>query len=163
MGLGAIGIIGTLASTGLQIYGQHQQAKSAQQAAEYNNSLALAEAANKEAETRQATERARINDRADLADLRTHLSGNIATGTPLLILGQAAGAQELAIQDAARNSTIQADGLRQQGKMGLWEAEQTGQAAKLQMIGTGLQGLSSAFGQYKEGATLGMYPRIGGR
>lgn len=166
MGMGAIGIVGTLAATGLQMYGQHQQAKAAEAAAEYNNDLAQAEAGNREAETREGISRERINNRADLASLRTRMAAQgrqVTTGTPLVLLGNAAGTLELGIQDAARASRMQADSMRAQGKMGLWEAEQQGKAAKLAMIGTGIQGITSAFGQYQEGKQLGMYPRIGGR
>lgn len=166
MGFGALGIIGTLASTGVAIYGQAQQAKAAQQAAEYNNKLAEQEALNREAETREGTLRQRINNRADLATLRTRMAAGgsrLTTGTPLIVLGDAAGKLELGIQDASRASAMQAAALRAQGKMGLWEADQQGSAAKLQMLGTGVSGITSAFGQYQEGKNLGIYPRIGGR
>jgi hypothetical protein len=164
MGMGALALIGTAVSTGVAIYGQQQQQQAVEQAAEYNNDLAEKEALNKEAETREATRRQRINNRADLAAMRVGMTGQgrqLTTGTPLLLLGDAAGALDLGIADATRAATMQAASLRAQGKMGLWEADQAGQASKLAMIGTGVSGLTRAYGQYQEGSELGMYPRIG--
>jgi len=166
MALGAVGLIGGLLSTGVALWGQAQQQKAADQAAEYNNTLAQAEATNNEAETAEAIKRQRINNRADMATLRTRMAASgrlLTTGTPLLVLGDAAGAMQLGIADAARASAMQAESQRAQGRMGLWEADVSGEASKLAMAGTALKGFTSVYGDYKEGSYLGMYPRIGNR
>lgn len=164
MGFGAIGLIGGLASTGLQMYGQNEQAKAAQQAAAYNNQLALAEAKNRERETTQGIIRTRQNNAAGLSELRARLASSgvqTGTGTPLTVIGETAGRLELGIADAARAASMQAASLRAQGKMGLWEADQAARASRLSMAATGIQGLSAAFGKYSEGKNVGIYPRIG--
>ena len=163
--MGAVGLIGTVASTGLQLYGQHQQAKAVKSAASYNNNLAEAEAHNTELETAEAIKRTRINNRASLAEARASLSdsGTLTTsGSPLNLLGEAAGRMETGIADAARASAMETERLRQKGRMGLWEAKQQAKAIKLNMLGTGIAGLTKAASQFQEGSYQGLY-RIGGK
>ena len=160
MGMGAIGLVGTLASTGLQMYGQNQAAKAQVQAAKYNNKLAEAEARNREIETTVGIQRQRVNHRAALADLRNRaaFSGvQTTTGTPLLVAGEAAGRMEMQIQDASRSAAMQAASMRAQGQMGLWEAAQASSASKLNMLATGISGAANAFGQYRTGKYQGLY------
>lgn len=164
MGLGAIGLIGSVASTGLAIYGQAQQAKAQEAAAEYNNQLAQAEARNTEAEAAEGIKRQRQNNRSALAEIRTRLASSgvqADTGTPLTIIGEAAGRMEIDIADASRRAAMQAASLRAQGKMGLWEAEQASSASRLNMLATGIQGATSAFGMYQEQKYQGVNYRIG--
>jgi len=158
--MGAIGLVGSLAATGLSIYGQHQASKAQTAAAKYNDQLAQSEAANREQETRVGIQRQRVSNREALAGLRTRMAASgvqTTTGTPLILAGESAGRLEIGIQDAARSAAMQANSLRAQGKMGLWEAAQAKQAAKINMIATGIQGVSSAFGQYKQGSHQGIY------
>ena len=160
MGLGAIGLIGGLASTGLSMYGQSQQAKAANQAADYNNALAQREAANLEAETAQGISRERINQKAALADLQNSMAGSgvqTTTGTPLSVVGETAGRFEVGIADAARSASIHAASLRAKGAMGLWEGAQTGAAAKINMFSSGIAGLGSAATKYNEGQYQGLF------
>jgi hypothetical protein len=164
--MGAIGLIGTVASTGLQLYGMHQQGKAAEQAAKYNNLLAQREADNRERQTSEGIKRQRQNNRAELAQMRVAAGASgvrTTTGTPLALLGEGAGRMEIQIADAARNAGIQADSIRAQGTMGLWQAKQQQSANKIAMLGVGIQGLSSAFGKFQEGQYQGLNYRIGGK
>jgi hypothetical protein len=165
MGLGAIGLVGAVGATGLNLYGQAQQAKAQSVAAAYNNRLAENEAANLEVETAERIKRQRINIRESMAELRNRMAGSgliTTSGTPLLLAGETAGRLELSIQDAARQAAIQAASARAQGKMGLFEAKQAGDASKLAMFGSAMSGATSVFGKYQEGAYQGLY-RIGKR
>lgn len=160
MGLGAIGLVGTLAATGLQMYGQHQAAKAQTQAAEYNDKLAQGEARNLEVETSVGIQRQRVKNREALASLRNRaaFSGvQTTTGTPLVMAGEAAGRFEMSIQDAARTAAMQTASLRAQGKMGLWEAAQAESASKINMLATGISGAANAFGQYRSGKYQGTF------
>jgi hypothetical protein len=182
MGLGAIGLIGTLANTGLQMYGQNQSAKAQMQAAkynanagrlsaEYNLKLAENEATNSENQTSEGVKRQRISNRSALADLRNRASSSglqSTTGASLLVAGESAGRLEIGIQDAVRASAMQAASLRArgrmglweadvQGKMGLWEAAQAKSASRIAMLGTAIGGATSAFGQYRTGKYQGLY------
>lgn len=163
MGQGILGLVTVAASTGLSLYSQAQQKKTVTQTAKYNARLAEAEALNIEGESRQAIMRQRAVDRENLASIRTQLGGSGDrgnAGTNLILAGEAAGRMELGIADAARTSAMAASRERQKGRMGLWEAEQSNRATTLNMIGTGLQGLTSAFGQYQQGKDVGIYPRF---
>lgn len=161
MGMGAIGLIGGLASTGLQIYGMHQQGKAAKMTADYNNQLAQTEARNLELETSEGIKRERINQRGYLAELRARMGagGGIQadTGSALSLMGEAAGRLEIGVADAARKANMQSASIQAQGRMGIWEAKQANKANKIAMIGAGIQGLSSAFGQFQTGKHYGNF------
>jgi len=145
----------TLVSTGVAIYGQNQQAKSAVEAAKYNNQLAQAEATNLANESREAQTRERQQNRQQMARLRLSLGQQgtqNSSGTPLAIIGESQQNLSLGIADAARRTDMQTAALRARGQMGLWEADQFKRASKLQMIGTAIGGVSSAvqgYGQFK--------------
>ena len=185
MGAGALGLFGGLASTGLSMYGQLQQGKASMQAArynaeqlrrqaDYNNRLAEAEASNRERESSEAIRRARINNEATLSELRARLGASgvrLTTGTPLAVMGEAAGRLELSIADASRTAMMQAASMRAQGKMGLWQAEQAGtmalfegrlakQSSLLKAGATAFGGIGSAYGKFREGSYQGLFPRI---
>lgn len=180
--MGAIGIVGTLASTGLQMYGQHQSAKAQMEAAkynakaarlsaEYNLKLAENEATNSENQTSEGVKRQRISNRSALADLRNRSASSglrTTTGVPLMVAGESAGRMEIGIQDAVRASSMQAASLRAKGKMGLWEADAAGKmglweaaqaksASRIAMLGTAISGATSAFGQYRTGKQQGLF------
>jgi hypothetical protein len=158
--MGAIGMVGTLAATGLQMYGQHQAAKAQTEAAKYNNQLAEDEARNREVETSAGIQRQRVQNRAALASLRNRaaFSGvQTTSGTPLILQGEAAGRFEMGIQDAARTAAMQAASLRAQGRMGLWEAAQASSASKINIAATGISGAADAFGQYRSGKYQGVF------
>lgn len=182
MGLGAIGLVGSLASTGLSMYGQSQAAKAqgmaadynarmANDAAAYNAKLAEGEARNREVETTVGIQRQRASNREALAALRTRMAASgvqTTTGTPLILAGESAGRLEIGIQDAARTAAMQAASLRAQGRMGIWEADARGRlglweaaqassASRTGMLATGIQGAASAYGQYRQGKYTGIY------
>jgi hypothetical protein len=159
MGFGAIGLVGGLLSTGMSIYGQQQQGKSAMAAARYNNELAQREADNLEKEGTENIARQRINNRKNLASLRVRNanSGTVAnSGTTSQVLEDAAGTLEVGIADAARSANMQAASVRQQGEMGIWNAKQQKSALHLKSIATGLRGLTkaagTAYGNYRVGS-----------
>ncbi len=164
MGLDALGRIGGIASTGLSIYGQAQQSKAAQAAAQYNAVLAEREAKNLELQTTESIRRQRINNSGGLASLRNRLGASgvrVDSGVAADTLGEAAARMELSIADAARSASIEATSLRQKGAMGIWEAKQQKKASTLSMIGTGIAGLGNAASQYQQGSYTGIFPRIG--
>lgn len=151
MVLAAVGMLFNGISTALQVKSSLDQGKAAVATAQYNDRNAQAEARNTEAEFMEATKRARINQRKQMSTLRAQLSTQgtrTDTGPALDLLGETAGNFQLAISDAARATNMQASAIRQQGKMGIWEAKQVQKAAKLQAIGTGIQGITSAVAAY---------------
>jgi hypothetical protein len=142
-----IGLLFTLAATGMSMYAQKQAGDASMAAGRHQNQLERARAANLENEFIERATRQRINDRADRSRLiaRQGASGLTAHGAPELILGKAAAAQELAIADAARNANQQASDARARGQMALFEGQQTKSASRLSMLGTGLQAGASLY------------------
>jgi type II secretory pathway pseudopilin PulG len=148
----AFSALATLASAGVSIYGQRQAAKTQERAAEYNHQIAENEARHRELETAEQVKRRRVQDKREMATLRNNLaaSGTLTTeGTPLAILGESSAFMDLAIQDAVRQSTIEAASIRARGQMGLWEASQASRASRISSIGTALGGFSSAVTAYR--------------
>jgi hypothetical protein len=140
-----------LVASAATAYSQVRAADAAEKAAEYNNDLAKEEAKNRELEGHEQIKRERIANRQRLAQIRNRLasSGLLTTsGTPLAILGEAAGNFELGIQDAARASSMQAASLLAQGKMGLWEAEQGKTSAYIGATSTMLSAAGGAASAY---------------
>ena len=143
----AFAALSSLVSAGVSIYGQRQAAETQQRAAEYNNKLAENEARHKELETAEQVKRRRLQDKREMATLRNNLAatGTLTTeGTPLAILGESAAFMDLAIQDAVRQSTIEAASIRAQGQMGLWNARQAKAASRISSVGTAFNGISNA-------------------
>lgn len=150
----------TAASTGIAMYGQHQQAKTAVAAAKYNNQLAETEATNLANESREAQTRERQRNRQQMANLRLSLSQqgtDSSSGTPLAIIGESQQNFSLNIADAARRTDIQTTSLRAKGQMGLWEAHQYKRAAPLQMFSTVLSGATSAVNRHIDFKQTGVY------
>ena len=143
----------TAVSTGLAIYGQNQQAKSAVQAAKYNNTLAQNEATNLANTAREAQTRERQRNRRQIAQLRNNLAGQgtlNSSGTPLAILSDSQTNLSLGIADAARATDMQTAALRARGQMGLWEANQSRSASRIGMFGTALSGATKAVSGYRD-------------
>lgn len=160
MGMGAIGLVGGIASTGMQICGMHQQSKAITATAKYNNQLAENESRNLQLETSEGIKRERINQRAYLADMRARMGGGgvqTDTGSAMALMGEAAGRLEVGVADAVRRSSMQSDSILQRGKMGIWDANQAKKANQLAMIGAGIKGATSAFGQYQTGKHYGNF------
>lgn len=165
-----IALAATAISTGISVYGQHQQAKAAESAAEYNNQLAQQEAHNTELEAAEQIKRQREQNERQMGQIRAQLANNgtLSTeGTPLTILGESSANFELGIQDTVRQANLQAAAMRQQGAMGLWQSQQQKDAATLSAIGTGIQGVGTMMSQYdaavyhgtEKSDPLGLYPQ----
>ena len=147
MGAAGIGMLFQGMSTGLSVYSQLQEGKTAMRVAKYNDKNLQAEARNKELEFMEASKRARINQRKTMSTLRANLSTQgtrTDTGTALDIFGETAGNFQVAISDAARATNMEAYSLRQKGKMTIFEGKSLKQAATLKAIGTGISGVASA-------------------
>jgi hypothetical protein len=158
-------IVSTVAGTAVSIVSANNAADAAEDAAIRNKQLADAEARNRELEAAEAIKRQRLRDQREKSAIRARLAqqGTLTTsGTPLLILGEVAANQELAIQDAVRQANMQASSLRAQGTMGLWEAEATGAALTNKSIAAGIDGLSTAAGSYSAAKYNGAFTPVKG-
>jgi hypothetical protein len=146
----ALGILFSLASTGLSLFSASRQSKATTMAARYENQLQQARATNLENEFIERATRQRINDRTARSQFAARLgrSGITSAGAPELILSRAAASQELAISDAARVANQQAADARHRGTLALYQAKQQKDATRLSMLGIGLQGAAQSYTQY---------------
>lgn len=150
------------AGAGASVYAQSQASKATTAAANYNNKLAGQAAHNQELQAVEGIKRQRINNRAALGQIRLEMANSgtqTGEGSPLAVLGETAGRMEVGIADAARNSALQAASARAQGKMGLWEADQSAKSAQLQMAATAISAAGSIASGYQSGSNLGLYTR----
>ena len=139
----------SLATTAVQMSAAESAADDVTAAQRANARNLEIEARNREIETGEQIKRQRIKDRQERAAIRARLakSGTLTTsGTPLLILGEAAARQNLAIMDAVRGANRDASALRQEGGMKLWEADANDAAAKNNSTATAVSGVASAVG-----------------
>lgn len=160
-----ISIVSAVAGTATAIISNEKAADAADDAAFINKKNAEAEARNRELEAAEAIKRQRERDKREKAAIRARLaqSGTLTTsGTPLLILGEVAANQELAIQDAVRSTNMQAASMRDAGTMGLWEADQNRAALANKSLAAGIQGLSSAAGGYTSAKYNGAFTPVKG-
>ena len=160
-----IAIATALASAAVTIVSADKASDAADDAALANKRIADAEASNRELEAAEAIKRQRERDKREKSAIRARLaqSGTLTTsGTPLLILGEVAANQELAIQDAVRATNMQAGSLRAEGTMGLWEASTNRAANANKSIAAGIQGLSTAAGGYTSASYNGAFTPVKG-
>jgi hypothetical protein len=158
-------IISSLVSATVTIVSNEKAADAAEDAALQNKLRADAESRNRELEAGEAIKRQRLRDQREKSAIRARLAqqGTLTTsGTPLLILGEVAANQELAIQDAVRAANMQSNSLRAEGTMGLWEAASTRAALTNQSIAAGIEGLSSAAASYSKAKYNGAFTPVKG-
>jgi hypothetical protein len=160
-----ISITTALASAATAIISNEQASDAAEDAAFANKLRADAEARNREMEAAEAIKRQRERDKREKSAIRARLSqsGTLTTsGTPLIILGEVAANQDLAIQDAVRATNMEAASLRAQGTMGLWEAESTSAALTNKSIASGIQGVTAAASGYSDFKYNGAFTPVKG-
>lgn len=146
--MAVLGILFSLASTGLSMFAAHSSGKAAKQQAEYSAEIERQRALNTEREFHEQTLRQRRSDRtARSAIVARHGKSGIvgSTGSALNIIGEAAGRQELAIADAARAANQSAQDARSRATMAIYEGNAQASASKLSMLGIGLQGAANTF------------------
>lgn len=113
----AIASLATAAvGTGVAVYGQVQQAKTAKAAGEYNAKVAENAALQAEMDSRENIRRKRDDNRRMLAMQRGRYAkaGVTEAGTPLEVMAETAGLLELDALEMGRQSRIEANRLRSQ-------------------------------------------------
>ena len=158
--LALVSLASTAVSTGLSFYGQKQQAKSQEYAAEYNAKLAENEARNVQLEAAESGKRQRKQARHQMAEVRNNLAGNgtlTTTGTSLDLLAENSANLDMAIADAARASRIEADAWYSKAEMSRWEGKQLGRASTIGAYGSLFSGISSMATSYNDFQYKGMF------
>lgn len=142
----ALAVTAAVVGTGLAYYGQMEQAKTAEQAGEYNAKLAEQQALQAEMDSRESIKRRREQNRRFLGSQRSRIakSGVTIEGSPLEVMADTAGILELETLDADRQARQQASGLRAQGAMDRYTGNRAATGARIGAGASLLTGVSSA-------------------
>lgn len=138
-------------STGMQVYGQMQQSKMAKKTAEYNAKVQENEALRAQQEGMESARRFRDDASARQARIRAMVAKSgvsSSTGSPLMVMAEQAGRDELQALDIERGAKTESSRLRTQAGITRMEGAQISKAKK---IGAGvslLKGATSIAGQY---------------
>lgn len=145
----AIASLATAAvGTGVAVYGQVQQAKTAKAAGEFNAKMAENAALQAEMDSRENIRRKREENRRMLAMQRGRYAkaGVTEAGTPLEVMAETAGLLELDALEMGRQSRIEANRLRAQAGYDRAMGKAGAQAAYLQAGATLLNSTSNMTG-----------------
>lgn len=163
MGLEVAAIAGlavSLAGTGIAAYSSYQQGQSQEAMAKRNASIASSAAANEAAVAAENSSRQRNQNRRQLSAIRARMAGGgtqIGMGSNLDTQAAAASELELQAMDLFRDGDARANQYRNQAAIGSWQGEQYGQAGTIGAIGSLIGGASSAYGQYSDAKSSGVF------
>jgi hypothetical protein len=146
----------TLAAIGVSMYAANQQAAAQAKSSAAQANILEQNAANTEAEFHERTLRLRRQNRGERDSMVAKIAKSklsTTSASALEIIGEAAGRQELAIKDAARKANQDASDSRQRASVARFEGAQAKSAGSLSMLGIGLKGAASAYGDYKNPQT----------
>jgi hypothetical protein len=142
----AVAALATAAiGTGVAVYGQVQQAKTAKAIGKWNAKAAENQARQTEMDAAENIRRKRRESARLLATQRSRYAkaGVLEEGTPLELLAETAGTLEMEVLDYDRQMRLQAAGLRAQGAMDLAMGANQARAAYIGAGSTLLSGASS--------------------
>ena len=143
------------ASTAASADASKDAAKAQEQQGLLAQDAAKKAARNEELQVAENIKRARNNKRRRLARIRKGMltSGLVFEGSLEDSFTETAGRMELEIQDAARAGAMNAQNIRAQGDLSLWEGRVAAVSSRMEATGTLLQGATSMAGTaYKYGA-----------
>jgi hypothetical protein len=143
--LAAASLASTVISTGVAVYGQVQQAKAAEDAAEFNAKLAQNEAVLSHQRGIENIRRQRTRNRRYLSRQRALVAGKGISmeGTALQVLGKSAGNLELGIQDAFTDTNIAVNKSISEAKSHKFQGQQAKTASLTSAGGSLLSGAAS--------------------
>ncbi len=156
----AIAAIGTsVVGTGVSIYGQQQQAKTAQRTAERNAKIQENQALQVEMDARENARRQRDENKRRMKTQRSRYaaSGVINEGTPLEVMAETAGLLELDALEIGRQAKAKATNLRAGAASSRISGENQSNALKIASGATLLSGASSAAGMTYEFGKSGAF------
>jgi len=146
-----IALVATVASTGVQVYGQRQQAKAAENTADYNAAVDRNNAVQAQRVAAENIKRKQDEARRGIAAQRAALatSGLAIEGTPLAVLGETQKYYEMEANDIGFDAYQRARGLFASADAGIVAGQQTASGLRIQQYGTILNGVSSAATGYR--------------
>jgi len=145
-GLAYASLATTVVGTGVAVYGQMQQAKAAEETADFNAKIAKNEAALKEQRGLENIRRQRDQNRRYMSRQRALIAGRGISmeGTALSIMGETASKLELGIQDAFNDVQLGINKSLSQAQSSLFQGQQAKQASLISAGTSLLQGTTAA-------------------
>lgn len=142
--------IAAAAGTAVSYVGAKNAADAAEEAGKAQKAAADAAARNEELQAAESIKRERLNKRRRLARMRSELNaGGVVMGDSTMdVFKETAGREELAIQDAARASNMDAANVRSQGNLALWEGRTAAVGQRISSYGTLISGASNVASTY---------------
>jgi hypothetical protein len=135
--VGIAGVVVSAIGAGVAFTGAQQQAAAAEQQGKDQQAAANASAANAEQQAAENIRRERINKRRRLARLRSSMNagGVLMSDSSMDVFAETAGREELALQDTARESNMDAANTRNSGNIAGWEARALARATRVSSYG----------------------------
>ena len=148
VGLSVTAMGATAVGTGVQMYGQRQQAKTAQRTAERNAKIQENQALQLEMDARENARRLREENKRKLKTQRSRYAaaGVINEGTPLEVMAETAGLLELDALEIGRQAKAKATAQRAGAVSSRISGYDQSRALKIASAGTLLSGATSIAG-----------------
>ena len=145
-----VALASIVAGAATSFVGAQASAQAAEDQGKMQAEAANAEARNAEIQAAESIKRERVNKRRRLARLRSDMSagGVVMDDSSLDVFAETAGREELAIQDAARQTNLDAANTRNAGSMAQWEARALSRATQVKSYGTLLSDTATAASSY---------------
>lgn len=159
MFLALVPLIMGLVGSGMQAYGQQQQAAAARQVAAYNAGMDEAEAKQVDLDSQENIRQTRKAGQIYLSRQQAAYAaaGVTNTGSALSVMATTAGRYEQQAQQQFRNASAQQNKYHAQAQMGLYNGKIQSDALKLQSYATILSGVAKAAGSYGSGVDSGAF------
>ena len=147
--LAIVAVVATVAQTAVSMHGQRQQAKAAENAAEFNAKVAENEALRVEQERSEQSRRDRVTNKRLQGQQRALIakSGVTETGSPLDLMAETAGELELGILDSNRAAQAQSAQFQNKATIGRFEGKSRAVGLRNRSIATGIGGIAKASSQ----------------
>lgn len=128
----------SIIGAGVSYAGAQEQADNVEKQAQMEQDAAQAAASNEEQQAAESIKRERVNKRRRLARMRSQMNagGVVMSDSTMDVFAETAGREELAIQDAARSSNMDAANLRSQGAAAMWEGRALARATRISAYGS---------------------------
>jgi hypothetical protein len=151
----------TLVGTGVQMYGQRQQAKTAERVAERNAKIQENQALQTEMDARENARRQRADSKAKLKTQRSRYAkaGVIMEGSPLEVMAETAGLLELDALEIGRQAKGEATRLRAGAEVSRQDGYDQANALRIASGATLLSGAGSALSMGMQFSKAGSFKK----
>jgi hypothetical protein len=158
-GMAVTGLAASAVGTGVQMYGQRQQAKTAERVAERNAKIQEGDALQTEMDARENARRLREDSKSKLKTQRSRYAkaGVINEGSPLEVMAETAGLLELDALEIGNQAKAKATRLRAGAEVSRQDGYDQANALRIASGATLLSGAGSALSMGAQMKDAGMF------